>query len=170
MHICPFECLLYSRLPILAQREGGGGVDVCAILHTTVLSPGYGWWTCVCTILPGPPRCVWRTRWCLPPLTCVSLWMRMEDQCVCTILPGNQDVWRTRWCLPPLPCVSLYWLHSTTVLSPGCGWRTSVCVPSSLAIKMCGGQDRACLPCLASHHVLCTVDTGTPHSQLIFQY
>ena len=54
------------------------------------------------------------------------------------------------------------------LLSPGCGWRTSVCVPSSLAIKMCGGQHVACLPCLVSHDMRCIVDNGIPHSQLIF--
>ena len=43
-----------------------------------------------------------------------------------------------------------------------------VCVPSSLAIKMCGGQHDVCLPYLVSHHVHCIVDTGIPHSQLIF--
>ena len=60
---------------------------------------------------------------------------------------GHQDVCggQDGACLP--------WLVSHY----GCGWRTSVCVPSSLAIRMCGGQDDACLPCLVSHYIDCIV-------------
>ena len=146
-HQVPVLSRMFSSIPASPSRlkERGGAVDACAILHTTVLSPGWdvdGGPVYGLSSLGHPDVCGGQCAACLPRL--VSHYIHY------IVLLLHNIVLQY--------CDQVVW------------WRTSVCVPSSLAIKMCGGQHDACLPYLVSHHVHCIVDTGIPHSQLIFWY